>query len=164
MYHPSKAGDSCDGTLVSKEIFPTEEAARRIYGLDTSVIKKNVRPASKVLHALRKASERTTSLRGYCGVPSRLLRCVSFMVGTVLERRHFPSLPLIHILIICLEGIPASWSTARIVAHTQSALKIPKATLSSSSSAASPQPLLLLARLDFIQLIVSCNLLSFGMA
>ena len=62
MYHPSKAGDSCDGTLVSKEIFPTEEAARRIYGLDTSVIKKNVKPASKVLHALRIAPERTTSL------------------------------------------------------------------------------------------------------
>ena len=48
-----------------------KEIAWLIYGLDVAVLKKNMRPASKVPNALRKASERT-SLRECCGVPSRL--------------------------------------------------------------------------------------------
>ena len=50
---------------------PYKETAWLISGLDVAVLEKNMRPASKVLNAPRKASERTTSLRG--GVPSRLL-------------------------------------------------------------------------------------------
>ena len=39
-----------------------------IYDLDVAVLKKNMRHASKVMDALRKAFERTTSLKGGCGV------------------------------------------------------------------------------------------------
>ena len=42
----------------------------RTYGLASTVLEKSMRPASKVLDAIRKASERTTLLRGCGGGPS----------------------------------------------------------------------------------------------
>lgn len=54
--------------------FQTKQTAWLMYSLDVAVLEMNMSSASKVLNVLRKASERMTSLRGCCGVPSRLLR------------------------------------------------------------------------------------------
>ena len=67
-----KASDSRDRTPLWKERFHAKETAWLIYGLGLAVLEKNMRPASKVLIALRNASERTTSPRRCCGVLSRL--------------------------------------------------------------------------------------------
>ena len=68
----TKVSGSRDGTPLWIEGFLTKEKAWLISGVDVVVLKKNIRPASKVLNAFRKASERTTSLQGCCGVTPRL--------------------------------------------------------------------------------------------
>ena len=68
----SKASDSRDWTSLWKKRFHAKKSTWLIYGLGLAVLKKNMRPALKVLIALRKASKRTTSLRRCCGVLSRL--------------------------------------------------------------------------------------------
>ena len=53
-----------------KDRVHTKEIAWLLYGLDGAVVEKNMRPGSKVWIVLRKASERTTSLRGLLWCPA----------------------------------------------------------------------------------------------
>ena len=79
-----KASDSRDVTSLWMQSFHTKETAWLIYGLDVAVLEMNLRPASKLLNMLRKASGRTKSLQASCGAPSRLFRpWYSMLISTI---------------------------------------------------------------------------------
>ena len=73
---PLKASHSRDGPPVRKERFHTKDSVADLWS-DVAVLEKNMRPASNIPNALPQASERTTSLREYCGAPSPLLKLCS---------------------------------------------------------------------------------------